>query len=70
MLSEQTNVNLKNYNGSFKEGHTSIRALGGVEIFIRETIPYQIVTLNTQLQAIAARINIGKDVTIVSIYNS
>ena len=70
MLSKQTNFNLKNHTGLFKEWHTNIRAHGGVAIFIHETIPYQKVTLNTPLQAIAARINIGRDVTIVSIYNS
>ena len=69
MLSKQTNFNLKNYNGLFKEGHTNIRAHGGVANFIHETISYQKVTLNTPLQAIAARIIIGRDVTIVSIYN-
>ena len=70
VLSNQTNFNLKNYNGLFKEGHTNIRAHGGVVIFIHEAIPYQKVIPNTPLQAIAARINIGRDVTIVSIYNS
>ena len=68
-LSKQKNFNLKNYNGLFKEGQTKIRANGGVAIFIHETIPYQIVTLNTPLQAIAARINIWSDVTTVSNYN-
>ena len=70
MLSNQTNCNLKNYNGLFKEGHTDLRAHEGVAIFIHETISHQKVILNTPLQAITARINIGRDVTIVSIYRS
>ena len=70
MLSKQIKFNLKNCNGLFKAGHTNIRVHGGVVIFIHETIPYQKVTLNTPLQAIAARITIGRDMTIVSIYNS
>ena len=70
MLSKQTIFNSKNYNESFKEGYINYRAHGGVEIFIDETIPYQKLKLNTPLQAITARINIGRDVTIVSIYNS
>ena len=37
---------------------------------IWKSILYQKLTLNTPLQAIAARINTGRDVTIVSIYNS
>ena len=70
LLSKQTNFKLKNYKGLLKEGHTYIRASGGVAYFINEIIPYQKVTLNTRLQAIAARINIGRDVAIFSIYNS
>ena len=70
MLSKQTNFNLKNYNELFKEGNANHQAHGGVAIFIHYTIPYQKLILNTPLQAIAARINIGRDMTIVSIYNS
>ena len=65
----QTNFNLKYYNRLFK-GHTNLWAHGGVAIFIHETIPYQKIILNTPQQAIAARINIGRDFTIVSIFNS
>ena len=67
---KQTSCILKNYSGLFKEGHTNYRVYGGVAIFIHETIPYQKLTLNTSLQAIAARIKTGRDVTIVSICNS
>ena len=70
MLLKQRSLNLKNYNSLLKEGHTNYRAYGRLAIFIHETIPYQKLILNTPLQALAARINIGRDVTIVSIYNS
>ena len=70
MLSKQTNFNSKKYNWIIRKRHTNIGALGGVAIFIHETTPYQKVTLYTPLHAIAARINIESDVTIVSIYNS
>ena len=70
LLSKKTNFNLNNYNGLFKEGHTNYRAHGGVAIYIHETIPYQKSILNAPLQAIAVRINIGRDVTIVFICNS
>ena len=36
----------------------------------RSNIPYQKFTLNPPQQAMTARINIGRDVTIVSLYNS
>ena len=68
--SNQTNFNLKYYNGFFIEGHINYRAHGGVAIFIHETTPCQKLTLNTPLQATATRNNIGRYVTIVSIYNS
>ena len=70
MLSEQTNFNFKNYNGLFREGHTNYQTHVGVAIFIHHTTPYKNLNLNTPLQAIAARITIGRDVTIVSIYNT
>ena len=54
----------------FKEGPTNYRAHKLVAIFIHDTILYQKLILNTPLQAIAARFNIWRDVTIVSIYNS
>ena len=70
MLSKHTSFSIKNYNGLFKEGHINRRAHEGVAIFIHGNIPFKEITINTPLQAIAARINIGIDVAIVSIYNS
>ena len=70
MLSNQTFFKLKYINGLFKKRNTNYWAHGGAAIFIHETIFYQNLTLNTPLQAIAAGINIGRDVTIVSFYNS
>ena len=46
------------------------RAHRGVAVFIHENTPFKEITINIPLQAIEARINIGIDVTIVSIYNS
>ena len=72
MLSKQTNLKIKNYNGLFKEGHINHRSRGGVAIFIHDNKPFKEITIKTPLplRAIAARTNIGIDVTIVSIYNS
>ena len=67
MLSIETNFNQMYYNGLFKEGRTNYRAHGGVAIFIHEAISYKKIILNTPLQAIAVRITIRGDVTIVSI---
>ena len=54
----------------FKEDYTNHLAHGGVAIINHKTIPYQKWIFKTHLQAIAANINIGRDVAIVSIYNS
>ena len=70
MLSKQTYFNLKNYNGLFKEGYANHRAHGGVTIDIHQTIPSQKIILHIHLQAIAAKINIGRYLIRVSIYNS
>ena len=58
------------YNGLFEEGDTNYRAHGGKSIINPETIPQQKLLLSTHLQAIAARINIGRDLTKISVYNS
>ena len=70
MLSKQRNFNIKNDSGLFKEGHINRRAHGRVAVFIHDNIPFKEITTDTPLQAIAARLNIGIDVTVVSIYNS
>ena len=70
MLSKQTNLNIKNYDGLFKEGHINRRAHGGIPILIHDNILLNEITINTPLQTVAARINIRIDVTIVSIYIS
>ena len=70
MLSKQTNFNIKNYPGFFKEGHINRRPHGGVAIFIHSNIHFKETTINIPLQALAAKINTGIDVNIVSISNS
>ena len=70
MLSKQTNFKIKNYSGLLEEGYINRRSHGGVAIFTHDNILFKETTINTPVQAIAARINIGIDVTIVSIYNS
>ena len=70
MLSNQTKFTLKYYNGLFKDRHTKYRAHGGVAIFSYEIIPYHTIALKTPLQTPAARIDIGKNETIVSVNSS
>ena len=53
-----------------QRGHINRCAHGGVAIFIHGNILFKEITTNTPLQAIASRINIEIDVTLVSINNS
>ena len=64
------NFNIEHYNGLFKERYVSYKAYGEVVIFIHETIPQKIVTHNSPLQAVAATVNRGMEVTVVSVYHS
>ena len=70
LLPKQRNFDLMNYNGLCNPRHTNYRAREGVAIFIQETILYQKFIRNTTLQAMSAKINIRRDMTIISVYNS
>ena len=49
MLTKQTNVSIKDYNGLSKEGHITRRPHGGVEIFIHSNIPFKEITIKIPL---------------------
>ena len=70
MLSNQTSFNLKFHKRLFKKVHTNYQAFLIVAKFIHETIIFQKLTLNPPMQAVSGRINIGRDVTIISKFNS
>ena len=69
MLTKQANFNLKNYNELLEE-HTNYRAHRAVAMIIHETIPYPKIIFYTSIPSVAAEINIGRNVTIVSTFNS
>ena len=62
--------NLTNYNYIHKDGHTNYTIHGGVGLYIHETVPYTEIALDTQYQAVAARIHIKRTLTVASIYLS
>ena len=70
ILPTQKNFITKYFKLLYKARHTNYGTHGRAEIFIHGTIPHQKLTHKTPLTAIAARIDIGRDVTIVSFYNS
>lgn len=59
---------IRGYNYTQKTCHSSGRASGGVAFLISNRIPSNTLTLNTNLQAIAAQIHIGQLITICNIY--
>jgi hypothetical protein len=44
------------------------RAVGGSTIFVQDNILHSYVNLNTDLQAVAVRITLGKTITLCSVY--
>ena len=62
------NFNLSNYNSERVDGHVKFTSHGGVAFFIHSSIPYTRLELNTSIQAVAIKANIGNLVTICNIY--
>ena len=53
-----------------KEGHHRNEWHGGAAILVHETVPVKEIHLHTPLQAVAARVNIGLLIAIVSLNSS
>jgi len=63
-------VQFPHYNCIRKDGHLNNTPHGGVAIYVHESIPFEPVTVNTTMQAVAVRANIGRLVTICNVYSS
>jgi len=61
---------IPHYNEIRRDGHYNVTPHGGVAIYVHESIPYDEITLNTPIQAIAIRANIGRLCTICNLYSS
>jgi exonuclease III len=64
------NFRIPNYNSIGKIGHINRTPHGGVMIMVHDSIPYQEITLNTAIQAIAIKAYIGRLITFCCIYIS
>lgn len=60
-------ANLHGYN-SFRSDNPNDRAIGGVVLFISSSYPYQILTLDTNLQAVAVRVHVRRLITVCTVY--
>ena len=69
-LGKFTTFSLPHYSSIRREGHFNVTPHGGVALFIHESIPYQELNLNCELQAVAAIIHLGINITVCSIYTS
>lgn len=69
-LQESTTFNLPGYTCYRKEGHFNRTPHGGVAIFVHQDIAHNLITVNTTLQSISVQVNLGRTVTISSIYTS
>ena len=62
-------VTFQNFSVTHKSSDDE-RPSGGVALLIKKDIPFNIVDLNTPLEAVAAQISVGKTITICSLYLS
>ena len=65
-----TKFSIPNYTLYRKDGHFDHAPHGGVAILVHQSVPANLLTLNTEHQAIAVRINLATSITLCSIYIS
>jgi len=69
MLPENYSLNCRRYEiTSVTPPHANNKPCGGVAIMVNSNLPHRIISLNTQLQAVAVRITTPKSLTICSVY--
>ena len=67
-LKDTDNLTVRGFNRYHKSQETENRAYGGVSILVNENVPQSIVTLNTNLQAVAIKLTAHKTITLCSVY--
>ena len=67
-LKDTDNITVRGFNLYHKCQETENRASGGVSILVNENVPQSIVTLNTNLQAVAVKVIAHKTITLCSVY--
>ena len=67
-LKDSDNIPVRGFNLYHKCQETENRASGGVSILVNENVPQSIVTLNTNLQAVAVKVTAHKTITQCSVY--
>ena len=67
-LADYVNFNIPDYSVVRKDGTFNRTPHGGVAIFIHNNIPYDVIDIQTPIQAIAIRARLRITVTICNIY--
>ena len=67
-LKDTDNITIRGFNLYHKFQETENRASGGIFILVNEVIAQSIVTLNTNLQAVAVKVTAHKTITLCSVY--
>jgi len=70
MIRDTDKFNIPNYNCVRRQGHINRRVHGGTALFIHESVPYNDLGLNTELEAVAISVNLDTTITVCSLYNS
>ena len=67
-LKDTDNITVRGFNIYHKFQETENRASGDVSILVNENIPQSIITLNTNLQAVAVKVTAHKTIILCSVY--
>ena len=67
-LAEYNVFNLTNYNIIRRDGTFNHTPHGGVALFIHSGTPYNVIDLNTPIQAVAVQVHLHTTVTICNVY--
>ena len=70
MLNEEGHFRIPRYNAITKTGHFNWRSHDGTMLLMHESVPMTEIQLQTEVQAVASRININGCFTIASVYFS
>ena len=63
-----TEIKIKGYSSYFCPSRGQDGTSGGTALYVKEGIPHRSLSLNTNLQAVAVKITVGKPFTLCSIY--
>ena len=67
-LKDTDTITVRGFNLYHKCHKTENRASGGISILVNENVTQSVVTLNTNLQAVAVKVTAHKTITLCSVY--